>query len=160
MKSLFILFFLLCGLGAHAHGVDSTFAVPAPQTLYASLTAESLNSLTTDYKQTKYWEKRRKLLIGGGFCVGVGVVGAAVGAIAIGLSDIYADGDKGGAAAAFFAPASALVAGGVTMFVFAHRNKRRAKRAVGLSLNVSPVEVRRPDGARSQQPALGICIRF
>ncbi len=45
MKSLFILFFLLCGFGAHAHGVDSTFAVPAPQTLYAPLTAESLNSL-------------------------------------------------------------------------------------------------------------------
>ena len=151
MKSLFILFFLLCGFGAHAHGVDSTFAVPAPQTLYAPLTAESLNSLTTDYKQTKYWRKRRRLLIGGGVCVGAGVVGAAIGAMAIALGDYLGGGgdDNAAFATAIFTPASALVAGGVTMFVFAHRNKLRAKRAVGLSLNVSPMEVRRPDGARS-----------
>ena len=59
-----------------------------------------------------------------------------------------------------FIPGCTLVAASIPLFVFANVNKRKAKRAVGLSLKASDLDIKLPNGAQSTQPALGICFHF
>lgn len=152
MKLLFTLFFLLCGICARAQDADIAFAVPASQPLYPFMTEKYSADLIPYYKQAKYLKRRRGWAVGGVLCLAAGAVGVWIGAVAGALDgDIYKP---------VFVPGCALVAASIPMFVLANVNKRKAKRAAGLSLNVSNIEESFPNGTKRQQPALGISINF
>lgn len=152
MKFFFILFFLLCGIRVQAQDTNLMSVVPASQTIYTSLTEKNLTDITTDYTQTKYWKRRRWLAVSGVLCLAAGSADVGIGAVCGAWDgDIYKP---------VFVPGCILVAASIPQFVLANVNKRKAKRAVGLSLKASDLDISLPNGAKSALSALGICFHF
>ncbi len=116
-----------------------------------------------DYKQTAYWKKHKRLRKYAWAALGLGVCGTVVSWIGEIGNTAYTNSNwkKNGKVWDVVLVASiGLTVSSIPLFVFSHKNKRKAKEAVEFAFQSLNIHWVSPNGMKQTKRALGFCISF
>lgn len=116
-----------------------------------------------DYKQTVYWKKHRRLRKYAWAALGLGVCGTVVGWIGEAGNTAHTNSnwkEDGKVWDVVLVAGIGLTASSIPLFVFSHKNKRKARETVEFSFRSSNIHWVSPNGTKQAQRALGLCISF
>lgn len=161
MRFLYTFILLLCALTARA-AADATesSACPPLSVMLANGNVDKQKAMGEEYRNTKYWRRHRRYKTAAYCVLGVGACATLMG-IRIVCSD-WGEWEEAQPVfgAAFIGGGVIIGAASIPLFVAAHRNKKKAKNAVSLSLNCSTATTPVARGARHRSPMLGACLNF
>ena len=115
------------------------------------------------YKQTIYWKKHKKLKRYAYSVLGLGVCSTIVGWIGAVGNNAHTNKnwkEDGKAWDVVLVVGVGLTVSSIPLFVFSHKNKKKAKESVELSLTSSNIHLDLPNGMKQAQHAVGVCINF
>ena len=162
MKFVYAFMFLLCSLAtrAAAGSADSEACAQASVMLHNDNIGE-LTAQTKDYKKTTYWKKHKRYKIGGCCVLGVGSLAALLGTGLL-CSETTSDYEsiKVVYGVTFTVGGALIAAASIPLFVAAHKNKKKAKEAVSLSLKCSTASAPSRYGSKRSDFLLGACLNF
>ena len=116
-----------------------------------------------DYKQTAYWKKHKWLRKYAWAALGLGVCGTVVGWIGEAGNTAHTNSnwkEDGKVWDVVLVAGIGLTASSIPLFVFSHKNKRKAKETVEFSFRSSNIHWVSPNGMKQAQRVLGLCISF
>ncbi|WP_298113950.1 hypothetical protein [uncultured Bacteroides sp.] len=116
-----------------------------------------------NYKQTAYWKKYKRLKKYAWATFGIGVCGTIAGWIGEAGNTAHTNShwkDDGKAWDVVLVAGIGLTVSSIPLFVFSHKNKRKAKETVEFSFRSSNIHLMLPNGMKQTQHALGVCMNF
>ncbi|MDR0938169.1 MAG: hypothetical protein LBN29_02270 [Mediterranea sp.] len=154
MRYLLLILFLACPALGKAANRDSVLIADSPV-----FSTNVVNPLP-NYKSTKYWKRHRILKGCAWTTLSVGGGGMLVGLFGDIVNELDTDSDSKGDKALWkgvFYSGLCLAVSSIPLFVFSHKNKKKALSVVvsGQALS-SPF----PNGTAERRPALSVAIRF
>ena len=162
MRYIYTLLFLFCTLFVDAQGYESysTTCFSSPSPLYKGM---EQGNTPQGYKQTIYWKKHKKLKRYAYSTLGLCICSTIVGWI--GEIGNHADTNSnwkedGKAWDIVLAAGIGLTISSIPLFVVSHKNKKKAKESMNVSLKSSTIYLDLPHGMKQTQHAVGICINF
>lgn len=154
---LFILLFILFTDHLYANNIDSTEWIVSNKNV-SNLLKTNYNMEQKLYKHTYLWKKHKTQNVIGGVCLGAGVATASFWVALKAITNGYSGSkgltpiDKG-----LLATSIGLSVASIPLFVFAHKNK---KKAMSLSINSKNIYMPLPNGTIQRQPSLAFSINF
>lgn len=153
---------MTCTLLANAQGYESysVTCLSTPLPIYKEM--EKVNP-QKEYKQTVYWKRHKKLKTYAFSTLGLGICGTFIGWIGAIGNNAYTNSDwkeDKKVWEAVFGIGLGLTISSIPLFVISHKNKKKAKETVELSLNSSNIDLVLPNGMKQTQYAVGVCINF
>ncbi len=162
MKLLCTFMLLLCTLATRAdvNASDSTACAPV-SILLSNENLDKQKAQGKEYKQTPYWKKYRYYKTAAWCVLGVGAFGTLIGT-GILYSETTPDWEevKGSLGVVFTVGGVLVGASSIPLFVAAHKNKKKAKNVVSLSLNCSRASTPLANGTKHTNMLLGACLNF
>jgi len=160
IKLICTLVLTLCALATKAEVVGKAAVACAPVSILLS-NDKMVKQKAVDYKHTTYWKKHKRYKVGAYCVLGVGACATLLG-VGILSADATPDWNEAKApvGAIITAGGAAIAAASIPLFVAAHKNKKKAKNAVSLSLNCSGVSAPSTNGTKRSNLLLGACLNF
>lgn len=159
MRNAFIFLLLFCAVFVKAQEYDLSLMNHTQANMSVYFAVKDNTKLQEAYKQTPYW-KRYKVLKGCAWgALGLGICGTGVTGFIMVVHGSYS-GSESSLYTALLITSLGVTASSIPLFIFANKNKIKAKRTVELSLNASHIYMSLPNGRQQVEPALGLCINF
>ncbi|MCI6476548.1 MAG: hypothetical protein SPE38_04630 [Prevotella sp.] len=162
MRYIYTILFLIYALSAKAQGHESysPTCLSSPLSIYEEVEKANMQEA---YKQTIYWKKHKKLKRYAYSVLGLGVCSTIVGWIGAVGNNAHTNKnwkEDGKAWDVVLVVGVGLTVSSIPLFVFSHKNKKKAKESVELSLTSSNIHLDLPNGMKQAQHAVGVCINF
>lgn len=155
LKINILIGFLLLSISSYGQGI-----VPvSSDQREAKARVTSFQEERFSFRQTPEWKRHKVLKACGWSTLGVGSAMMIVGFCGDVISNWEGPEHHSGFKIAGYVGVG-VTASSIPLFVFSHKNKKKAKQTGSLSLNYSNIVTPRTNGARKNQPALAVNIYF
>lgn len=151
-----LLLLLLCTEGIKARNTDSLSIDCIQANMAISSATNNRIDSRENYKNTVYWKKHKVLKGCAWTALGIGVCGTVVGFIGEFGSDINGNSEEA-LWDGIFIGSLCLTASSIPLFIYSHKNKKKAIRAYVL---VDNIRVTLPSEMKRSRPAFGFRIYF